>query len=465
MKLERINLVFILVGLLLVGQFDFTPLENKSGQSLTTCVFSAHIRNLAPCASFLTGFTPLASAATVKPAISPEIQKLSKEELEQQLKDRAAKLEDINNQLSQTRQSLTQTQGERISLQRELTTLQGNVKQLSLGIKSDEITNQKLSLEIQSIQYELTDIDYSIDTKHAAIGAMLQELSHGENANLMTTLLQQNSLAESVQEGQALIDLHRQLQTDIAGLKTLTDAYQQKLSDMGVRKTKIASHQQDLENKKIIIQDQKDQRQQILSVTKNKESLYLAQMTALQIVQQSIADEVEALDATLRAKINPGALPGARHGVLGSPINPGDGVMTQGYGSTSFAKYGYRGKWHNGVDFGVSIGTPILAAESGTVVASGNQDLYCPRGAYGKFIAVNHNNGLTTLYGHLSRQIVSAGDKVERGQVIGYSGRTGYATGPHLHLTVYAQSTFYMGQSKTCGKMPFGGDLDPTKYL
>jgi murein DD-endopeptidase MepM/ murein hydrolase activator NlpD len=139
--------------------------------------------------------------------------------------------------------------------------------------------------------------------------------------------------------------------------------------------------------------------------------------------------------------------------------------MTQGYGATAFAKNGYQGHWHNGVDLAASIGTPVLAAEDGEVVATGNQDAYCYRGAYGKFIVIKHNDNLVTLYGHLSKQIVVKGDVVKRGQVIGYSGMTGYATGPHLHFTVFAGPTFYMGPSKVCGPMPYGGDLNPLSYL
>jgi murein DD-endopeptidase MepM/ murein hydrolase activator NlpD len=87
---------------------------------------------------------------------------------------------------------------------------------------------------------------------------------------------------------------------------------------------------------------------------------------------------------------------------------------------------------------------------------------------------VKHNNGLTTLYGHLSKYIVSIGQRVERGEVIGYVGSTGYATGPHLHFTVFASQTLVPARpgypegtkpSKSCGPMPVGGDLDPTKYF
>jgi len=52
-------------------------------------------------------------------------------------------------------------------------------------------------------------------------------------------------------------------------------------------------------------------------------------------------------------------------------------------------------------------------------------------------VTINHGNGYSTLYGHMTRYIVSAGDHVDQGQVIGYVGNTGWSTGPHLHFTVY----------------------------
>ena len=95
----------------------------------------------------------------------------------------------------------------------------------------------------------------------------------------------------------------------------------------------------------------------------------------------------------------------------------------------------------------------------------GNQDKYCPRAAYGKFIVVRFDNGLTGIYGHLSGQIVSVGNRVERGQLIGYMGRTGWATGPHVHFTVWSSATYTIRQTRTCGPMPVGGDINPMPYL
>jgi murein DD-endopeptidase MepM/ murein hydrolase activator NlpD len=171
------------------------------------------------------------------------------------------------------------------------------------------------------------------------------------------------------------------------------------------------------------------------------------------------------MDAALRLKIDPNAVPTKRKGVLNWPA-PESARITQSYGGTSFAlSGGYKGKWHNGVDIGGATGSVIAAAEEGVVLAAGNQDLYCRRGAYGKFVVIKHPNNLVTLYAHMSKLNATAGQRVMRGETIGYMGNTGYSSGTHLHFTVYDGTTFSMRGSRTCGPMPSGGDMDPQPYL
>jgi murein DD-endopeptidase MepM/ murein hydrolase activator NlpD len=83
---------------------------------------------------------------------------------------------------------------------------------------------------------------------------------------------------------------------------------------------------------------------------------------------------------------------------------------------------------HKGVDLSAPMGTDIFAALDGQVVASGKQK------QYGNFVAVDHGNGVVTLYAHCNRSFVEAGEIVRRGQKIAEVGRTGNATGPHLHF-------------------------------
>ena len=92
-------------------------------------------------------------------------------------------------------------------------------------------------------------------------------------------------------------------------------------------------------------------------------------------------------------------------------------------------------KLHAGIDIGASYGTKIYAAASGTVILAGWN------GGYGNCVMVNHGNGYTTLYGHMSSIAAYSGQTVSQGQVLGYVGSTGNSTGPHLHFEVRASST------------------------
>ena len=114
---------------------------------------------------------------------------------------------------------------------------------------------------------------------------------------------------------------------------------------------------------------------------------------------------------------------------------PGCYTLTSPFGEN-------RGYSHGGIDIGTPMGTTIVAAESGTVIASNNS---CPHnwgkngscgcgGGYGNYVFIDHGNGKLTIYGHLTNAIVSTGQTVSKGQTIGYAGSTGNSTGPHLHF-------------------------------
>jgi murein DD-endopeptidase MepM/ murein hydrolase activator NlpD len=101
---------------------------------------------------------------------------------------------------------------------------------------------------------------------------------------------------------------------------------------------------------------------------------------------------------------------------------------------------------HTGVDFLVWSGTPVHSVAAGTVVHAGAD------GAYGNDVVIRHADGKYTLYGHLTRPVVSVGQTVAEGQQIGVSGATGNVTGPHLHFEV--RTTPY-----------YGSDIDPVAYM
>jgi LysM repeat protein len=89
---------------------------------------------------------------------------------------------------------------------------------------------------------------------------------------------------------------------------------------------------------------------------------------------------------------------------------------------------------NNGVDFSAPSGTPIHAAAAGTVIISKGDAAW--NGGYGSYVVISHSNGTQTLYAHMSKDIISVGDTVSQGELLGYVGETGEATGNHLHFEV-----------------------------
>jgi murein DD-endopeptidase MepM/ murein hydrolase activator NlpD len=118
---------------------------------------------------------------------------------------------------------------------------------------------------------------------------------------------------------------------------------------------------------------------------------------------------------------------------------------------------------HKGVDFGVPMGTPVMAAGSGTVELAGQ------RGAYGLYIRLKHDKIHSTAYAHLSALAkgMKAGRKVMQGQVIGYVGESGRATGPHLHYEVLVNNAQVnpMSVKFKAGSVLAGRDLSRFKSV
>ena len=108
-------------------------------------------------------------------------------------------------------------------------------------------------------------------------------------------------------------------------------------------------------------------------------------------------------------------------------ILPVQGRLTSPFGWRSNP----RREFHPGVDLAISLGTPVRATASGTVVFSGNKN------GYGETIIISHGYGFQTLYGHNSALLAKVGDKVAKGQIISKVGSTGYSTGPHCHYEVH----------------------------
>lgn len=406
-------------------------------------------------------FLPLESLAD---NTTSTIESSTPQALQDAISQKSKELQDIMNKISENKGNLQQLQTQSQSLQKEIKKLDYNMSIINLNIQQSQVTIDQLGLQIDALGYTIGDTQAKIANQEQGIIQTIQEIQQKEGDTPLMIFLKNKNLSDSVFEAQSLVDLNHGLSVQIQSLKDSKDELSQQLGQKSDMRGQVQQQNQNMQNQKLILADTKQSKQTLLQTTKSQEQVYQKSIADLEIQQAAIVAEIEKIDEQLRLKINPSLLPNKHPGVLGLPV---DGRLTQGYGYTNFARRAYKSQWHNGVDIAAPIGTPIYAAEKGKVIAVANQDLYCYRGAYGKYVAIQHDDlNLTTIYGHMSLQIAHVGDTVQRGTLIGYVGRTGYATGAHVHFGVYATQTFYVGPSKFCGpQMPYGGDINPLDYL
>ena len=165
-----------------------------------------------------------------------------------------------------------------------------------------------------------------------------------------------------------------------------------------------------------------------------------AELHELLLAEIEVAERIDQLVAEQEQERQAAAYQGGGGGgsVTGSgswawPC-PGCSYITSRFGNRFHPIFG-EWRYHSGLDIGASYGSAVVASDGGTVIMA---DV---NGGYGNCVMINHGNGYYTLYGHLSGYAVSQGDAVGQGQVIGYVGDTGWATGPHLHFEIRSGST------------------------
>ena len=246
----------------------------------------------------------------------------------------------------------------------------------------------------------------------------------------------------------------KEIKSNLVGLKEDKADLEGKKKEREVYKKNTEKLNGQFVDQKGLVDMNKNKTNKVLSETKNKEANYKNLLADRIAKQKAFEDEIKEFEDQIRLEIDPSALPKAGSGILKWPLS--FIKITQYFGKTAFATANptvYNGGGHNGVDFKAAIGTAVMASKEGVVAGVGNTDQSCNGVSYGKWVLIKHDNNLSTLYAHLYTIKVSGGQHVETGQLVGYSGDTGWAEGPHLHFEVYASEGVEVQpyKSKVCG--------------
>ena len=218
-----------------------------------------------------------------------------------------------------------------------------------------------------------------------------------------------------------------QLETDIDAACALIASIEENTDDY--RQVMAAEEQTLADTTSLISQKEKE----LKEAQAREEAARLAELARQQAAQQQQAPSGGSSSSSSGSSSG---------GTAAAPQDGSAWMIWPSYTSRITSQYGMRVnpvtgiyKLHSGVDIGCNYGSNIWAAAAGTVISAGDN------GSYGNCVMINHGNGYTTLYAHMSSIAVSVGQSVSQGQVVGYCGATGNVTGAHLHFEVRISSS------------------------
>ncbi len=365
----------------------------------------------------------------------------------------------------------------------ETATLESTVREIDITRKklaADlNVTARKIetiTLTIEKLGLEITDKEGRIKLLRETVAENIRNLQGIEDRSLVEAVFSTSSISEFWSELDTLEALQEGIHTRLANLRSVK-------TELETSKDESEHYRLDLVKTKTLLADQKyladlnqKKKTELLRETNNKQSNFQKLLNEKMARKRAFEAELTEAETALKSVLDPANIPVQGVGILLWPV---DSVrVTQEFGNTPFARANpgvYSSGGHNGVDFGGSRGSLIHAARSGTVIGTGNTDTACLRASYGKWILLAHDNALSTLYAHLDLVRAEVGQVVKTGDILGYMGDTGYATGPHLHFTLFVSSAVEIGpfKSKVCPGAVYtiplltkqGGYLNPLDYL
>lgn len=411
---------------------------------------------------FFFGFTLTAEAGIIS-------------DLRDKILNRTNEIKKLNKEIVEYRVQVEVVQKESRSLESDLKELDTSERRLKNDIYSTNKQITKTTGAISSLTVEIGEKVREINKNEKDLSKTLKILNELELQTLVEIILSQNSFSSFWDTIENIGRFQVSINSNLNDLQKLRSSLESKKNNHEQEKRNLITYEERLNDQKKIVEQNQNRKEYLLTETKNKESNYINILEKRLAKKDALEREIAEFEERLRVEIDPSSLPKTGMGVLKWPLKKI--TITQYFGKTPFATANpqvYNGSGHNGMDFRASIGTPIFASTNGTVVGVADTDKQCYGVSYGKWILVEHYNGLSTLYAHLSLQKVSVGDEVATGQTIGYSGNTGYSTGPHLHYGVFATKAVRVSNeytSKICGTkltLPLSaknGYLNPLSYL
>jgi murein DD-endopeptidase MepM/ murein hydrolase activator NlpD len=391
-------------------------------------------------------------------------------DVQNKINQRNADIDKLEAEIKAFQTQLDNLSREKSSLNNSLKALDLNRKKLNTDIAVTQKKIDKTNLTIESLSTEITSKQVSIDDAIYAIKLGIKEINESEQNTLVENILSNDDFTTVWNNIDNLMTIREQMRKQITNLNQVKGELEDTRTETVAAKEQLSDLKSELADQRKIVDQNTTEKSKLLSQTKNSESNYQKLLADRVAQKDALEQEVRSYEEQLKFIYDPSKLP--KGGVLSWPLDKI--YITQFFGKTESGKRLYVNGTHNGVDFRASVGTPVKAMADGVVEGTGDTDVQCKGASFGKFVFIKYDNGPSSAFGHLSLIKASIGQRVSRGQIVAYSGNTGYSTGPHLHVSVYAPGAASVQTipSKACaGKIltqpiaAINAYLDPMVYL
>ncbi|HEV7459949.1 MAG TPA: peptidoglycan DD-metalloendopeptidase family protein [Solirubrobacteraceae bacterium] len=311
------------------------------------------------------------------------------------------------------------------SLQANISTLQGREDRLQADLDAKRAELTRIQEQLRFERARLARLRARLAASKVVLARRLREIYTADAPDIVTVLLNSHGFAELLERTEFMHRINEQDRSVIVAVKTAKDetaATARRLAGLEVRAQKVAATILARRDEVAVVKGRVQSTQSGLADARAGKQ---ATLDATRSSRHKLEEDVRAMQAQ-QAKIQ-GDLAG------GGPTRQGSGRFIWPVNGPITAPFCERRAWeacHPGIDIGASEGTPIHAADAGTVRIAASY------GGYGNYTCIQHTASLSTCYGHQSAFAVGAGQNVSQGQVIGSVGCTGLCFGAHLHFEV-----------------------------
>lgn len=360
-------------------------------------------------------------------------------EMDKQIDAKKKEVAELQKKSDALKKQIEAAQNKALSLENELAILSNRIAKTKLDIEASEKKIEEIELEIKSLESEIAKKEENININKGRIAEFLRLIYKNDQKSYLAVLASNQSFSEFFDQAKYIEELQADLQNTLDIVQKMKAELEEKKAEKENKKQEQEKTKDDLVKLQSSLEEKMDLKENLLDQTFASERKFQNFLLQSKYEEEQVNSEIYSLEKNIRQKLEESdkifSEGSSGSVVLSWPVDPSRGITALFHDPDYPFRYIFE---HPAIDIRVSQGKPVGAAAPGYVakVKNGGMKGY-------SYIMLIHSNGLSTVYGHISRLDVQEDTYVIRGQTIGLSGGMPgtpgagrLTTGPHLHFEV-----------------------------